>query len=109
MWNGHWWRADPGFPVDFGRVVTREYLSLTVDLDHDIVDGAPAARFVQHVKELIERGNGLIDASEERGDRAEPDAASATFETPSKGATVWSTGREGQAHAPEGSPHGAGF
>jgi pyruvate/2-oxoglutarate dehydrogenase complex dihydrolipoamide acyltransferase (E2) component len=45
-----------------GRVVTREYLSLTVDFDHDIVDGAPAARFVQHVKELIECGNGLIDA-----------------------------------------------
>jgi hypothetical protein len=92
-----------------GRVVTREYLSLTVDFDHDIVDGAPAARFVQHVKELIERGNGLIDACEERGDRAELDAASATFETRSEGATVWSTGREGQAHAPEGSPHGAGF
>jgi len=61
------------------------------------------------VKELIERGNGLIDACEKRGDRAEPDAASAAFETPSEGATVWSTGREGQAHAPEGSPHGAGF
>ena len=54
-------------------------------------------------------GNRLIDACEERGERAEPDAASAPFETPSEGATVWSTGREGQAHAPEGSPHGAGF
>src|SRR5215216_1163828 len=20
VWNGHWWRADPGFPVDFGLV-----------------------------------------------------------------------------------------
>jgi hypothetical protein len=72
-----------------GRVVTREYLSLTVDFDHEIVDGAPAARFVQRLKELIERGDGLIDAREGQSNRAEPDAASATFETPSEGATVW--------------------
>jgi len=65
-----------------GRVVTREYLSLTVDFDHDIVDGAPAARFVQHLKELIERGDGLIDGSEEQSDRAQPSAASVTFEMP---------------------------
>jgi pyruvate/2-oxoglutarate dehydrogenase complex dihydrolipoamide acyltransferase (E2) component len=63
-----------------GSVVTREYLSLTVDFDHDIVDGAPAARFVQHFKELIERGDGLVDAREGKSDRAQPDAASTIFE-----------------------------
>ena len=42
-----------------GSIVPRDYLSLTVDFDHEIVDGAPAARFVQHLTELIECGDGL--------------------------------------------------
>lgn len=41
------------------RVAIREYLSVTVSLDHDIVDGAPASRFIQHLKELVENGYGL--------------------------------------------------
>jgi len=44
-----------------GQIVIREYLSLTVSVDHDIIDGAPAARFVQRLKELVENGAGLID------------------------------------------------
>ena len=46
-----------------GRIEIREYLSLTVSFDHDIVDGAPAARFTQRLKELIESGYGLIEES----------------------------------------------
>jgi len=42
-----------------GRIEFREYLSVTVSFDHDIVDGAPAARFIQRFKELIESGYGL--------------------------------------------------
>jgi len=42
-----------------GRIATREYLSLTISVDHNIVDGAPAARFAQRLKELIEGGYGL--------------------------------------------------
>lgn len=42
-----------------GRIEPREMLSLTVAFDHDIVDGAPAARFVQRLMELIESGYGL--------------------------------------------------
>jgi len=30
-------------------------------MDHDIVDGAPAARFTQQLQELIESGYGLSD------------------------------------------------
>lgn len=41
--------------------VTREYLSLTISVDHDVVDGAPAARFVRRLKGLIESGDGLAD------------------------------------------------
>ena len=41
------------------EVVAREFLSLTVTVDHDVVDGAPAARFVQRLKELVEGAHGL--------------------------------------------------
>jgi len=36
------------------KVVNREFLSLTVSFDHDIVDGAPAARFISKFADLIE-------------------------------------------------------
>ena len=42
-----------------GQVQPREYLSVTLSFDHDIVDGAPAARFTQRLRELIESGYGL--------------------------------------------------
>jgi len=42
-----------------GRIEIREYLSLTITFDHDVVDGAPAARFAQCLKELLERGYGI--------------------------------------------------
>ncbi|HEX9000714.1 MAG TPA: 2-oxo acid dehydrogenase subunit E2, partial [Blastocatellia bacterium] len=46
-----------------GRIEIRECLSLTVDFDHDLVDGAPAARFMQKFRELIESGYGLTNLS----------------------------------------------
>lgn len=42
-----------------GRIEVREYLSVTISFDHDLVDGAPAARFAQEWKELVERGAGI--------------------------------------------------
>ncbi|MHA1908437.1 MAG: 2-oxo acid dehydrogenase subunit E2 [Candidatus Thorarchaeota archaeon] len=47
----------PGFVDD--RVEKREYLSITVTLDHDVVDGAPATRFVARFVELLEEGYGI--------------------------------------------------
>jgi pyruvate/2-oxoglutarate dehydrogenase complex dihydrolipoamide acyltransferase (E2) component len=44
-----------------GRIEVREYLSVTITFDHDIVDGAPAARFTQRLKELIESGYRICD------------------------------------------------
>ena len=44
-----------------GHIAIRDYLSLTISFDHDIIDGAPAARFTERLKELIESGYGLID------------------------------------------------
>ncbi|MDT8305692.1 MAG: 2-oxo acid dehydrogenase subunit E2 [Anaerolineae bacterium] len=42
-----------------GRLEAREILSLTVELDHDIIDGAPASRFVSRLKGLMEASYGL--------------------------------------------------
>jgi pyruvate/2-oxoglutarate dehydrogenase complex dihydrolipoamide acyltransferase (E2) component len=42
-----------------GRTAVRDCLSLTVSFDHNMIDGAPAARFTQRLKELIESGYGL--------------------------------------------------
>ena len=38
-----------------GYIAVREYLNLTISFDHDIVDGAPAARFVRGLTDSIER------------------------------------------------------
>ena len=45
-----------------GQIAIRDYLSLTISFDHDMIDGAPAARFTQRLKELIESGYGLDDS-----------------------------------------------
>jgi hypothetical protein len=44
-----------------GHIEPREYLSLTLSFDHDIIDGAPAARFAARLKTLIECGYGLTE------------------------------------------------
>jgi hypothetical protein len=44
-----------------GRIEVREYLSVTISFDHDVVDGGPAARFIHEMKELIECGFGLCE------------------------------------------------
>ncbi len=53
------------------RIEVREYLALTMSVDHDVVDGAPAARFAMRLKELIESGAGMPDTLREpdRGGR----------------------------------------
>jgi hypothetical protein len=45
-----------------GRIEPREILNLTVQFDHDIVDGAPATRFTRQLIGLIESGYGLLEA-----------------------------------------------
>ncbi|MBD3158894.1 MAG: dihydrolipoamide acyltransferase [Candidatus Lokiarchaeota archaeon] len=47
----------PGFVGD--QIEKREFLSITVTFDHDVVDGAPATRFVSRLTELLEEGHGL--------------------------------------------------
>jgi pyruvate/2-oxoglutarate dehydrogenase complex dihydrolipoamide acyltransferase (E2) component len=40
----------------------REVLYLTVSADHELIDGAPLARFIRDLRELIEGGDGVRDA-----------------------------------------------
>lgn len=44
-----------------GELENREHLCLTITFDHDVIDGAPAARFIQQFKELVESGSGLFE------------------------------------------------
>jgi len=37
-----------------GQLVLRPLMTLSLSVDHRVVDGAPAARFLQRMKELIE-------------------------------------------------------
>lgn len=39
-----------------GRFVKKQHLCLTFSFDHDIIDGAPAARFIRRLKQSIENG-----------------------------------------------------
>jgi pyruvate/2-oxoglutarate dehydrogenase complex dihydrolipoamide acyltransferase (E2) component len=49
--------ADGGARVE--RIEVREMLALTISVDHDVIDGAPAARFGARLAELIEGAAGL--------------------------------------------------
>jgi pyruvate/2-oxoglutarate dehydrogenase complex dihydrolipoamide acyltransferase (E2) component len=44
----------PVFAGDSDTVESREFLSLTLSFDHDIMDGAPAARFTNTFKKIME-------------------------------------------------------
>lgn len=45
--------------VTSGRLEAREHLCLTLSFDHDIIDGAPAARFTKRFSELLAGGEAL--------------------------------------------------
>jgi len=45
--------------LEDGVLVNREYLPVTLASDHDIVDGAPLARFASRLRELVESGYGV--------------------------------------------------
>ncbi len=50
-----------------GHIAIREYLCITLSFNHDLIDGAPAARFTGRLKELIESGYGLCLPSQNPG------------------------------------------
>jgi pyruvate/2-oxoglutarate dehydrogenase complex dihydrolipoamide acyltransferase (E2) component len=44
-----------------GQIEIRDYLNLTISFDHDIVDGAPAARFAKKLSDLVESEAVLLE------------------------------------------------
>ncbi|MFP3987128.1 2-oxo acid dehydrogenase subunit E2 [Streptomyces sp. E11-3] len=42
-----------------GRIAVRDVLDLTLTFDHNVIDGAPAARFVTELRRLIENAEGV--------------------------------------------------
>ncbi|WP_323101118.1 2-oxo acid dehydrogenase subunit E2 [Intrasporangium sp. YIM S08009] len=52
-----------------GQVVVRPMLPLTISLDHAVVDGAPAARFVETLRRLVETA-AAFDPARQTGDAA---------------------------------------
>ncbi len=44
-----------------GQIMEREFLCLTTSIDHDLIDGAPAARFLADLKGTLEAAAGLDD------------------------------------------------
>jgi pyruvate/2-oxoglutarate dehydrogenase complex dihydrolipoamide acyltransferase (E2) component len=59
--------------VHEGAIRIREYLCLTIAFDHDIVDGAPEARFARTLIELIEEAT-VVDEGGERAGVAATDS-----------------------------------
>jgi pyruvate/2-oxoglutarate dehydrogenase complex dihydrolipoamide acyltransferase (E2) component len=46
-----------------GQVMVRDVLDLTIAIDHNVVDGAPAARFAGEFRELLESAAALLAQS----------------------------------------------
>jgi pyruvate/2-oxoglutarate dehydrogenase complex dihydrolipoamide acyltransferase (E2) component len=46
-----------------GQVMVRDVLDLTIAIDHNVVDGAPAARFAAEFRELLESAAVLLPHS----------------------------------------------
>jgi hypothetical protein len=63
----------PGLVGD--QVVPREFLSLTLEIDHDVVDGAPAARFTERFCRLLESGANLPSEELPATQLADPEEA----------------------------------
>lgn len=66
--GGTTWKA----AVHDGRIEPRQILNLTVVLNHEVVDGGPATRFVNRLIELIESGHGLDEAQPAAAASVEP-------------------------------------
>ena len=68
-----------------GHLEAREHLSLTISVDHDIVDGAPAARFAARLRQLIENAHGLVAAHDPGGPPSPPEGTQGRNGRPGRG------------------------
>jgi chloramphenicol O-acetyltransferase len=65
-----------------GRIAVRSVLSLSIMVNHDLVDGAPAARFTRRLQQIIETGEGLPPAAVEESAQGMPARAGGAQEMP---------------------------
>lgn len=59
-------------------IAPREHLHVTLSFDHDVVDGAPAARFASRLRDLIEAPDAVLGADDRARQRADPSDPSST-------------------------------
>jgi chloramphenicol O-acetyltransferase len=59
--------------VHEGRIAVRSILALGVLVNHDLVDGGPAARFARRLQALVESAEGLLDRRDSVRDARDPD------------------------------------
>jgi hypothetical protein len=57
----------PGLAPD-GRIEPREVLCVTISVDHDVVNGAPVARFISRLRDSIESADLLVEPAAARPD-----------------------------------------
>ena len=67
-------REQPGF--EDGRLIKREMVGITISMDHDILDGAQTARFIERFSRLLKMG---LDGGKSKGGKASPKIADVTF------------------------------
>jgi pyruvate dehydrogenase E2 component (dihydrolipoamide acetyltransferase) len=46
--------------LEDGAIAARTLITLSLSFDHRVMDGAPAARFLQRIKQLVERPFALL-------------------------------------------------
>ncbi len=63
-------RKLPGY--DEGQLVKREVVDITISMDHDILDGAQTARFIERFRRLLIRG--IADDAEKTPDHNHAEA-----------------------------------
>jgi len=47
--------------VSKGEIVAKPIMKLSLSFDHRVVDGAPAARFLQTMKAILEEASSILD------------------------------------------------
>ncbi len=50
-----------------GKAQARDFLALTVMFDHDVIDGAPAGRFVSHLSRMVGQAHALQELAQGTG------------------------------------------
>jgi len=53
-------RIQPAPTVYHGEIALRQSMTLSLTFDHRLIDGAPAAHFLAHVRELIEKPHMML-------------------------------------------------